>query len=218
MKKNMYLILFGLSNIFINCKNNDRVYNVNQQSDITSETKDGKKKFISTETNVSIYEECKLENFLEDSKISKIAKQLYKNTYKLKDDQPLELLNQLYNQNKYQRLFYFKAITNSYKISDGAYAEALGLAGKDYVEIKTKEFASNFDDEECFTKIDLETWSNIVMLEFQITEDSSSAKETIKNYSETLIKNCKSCTEKQKLIIDDFTIYITAKEKQYFNN
>ena len=56
------------------------------------------------------------------------------------------------------------------------------------------------------------------MLEFQMTEESSSAKETIKNYSETLVKNCKSCTEKQKLLIEDFIIYLIAKEKQYFKN
>ena len=61
------------------------------------------------------------------------------------------------------------------------------------------------------------------MLEFQMTEESSSAKETIKNYSETLVKNCKSCTEKQKLLIEDFIIYLIAKENnilktKYYSN
>ena len=218
MKKITYIILFGITTIFISCKNNEQGYNLDQQASTKSEKKDGEKKFIWTETNVSIYEECKLENFLEDPKISKIAKQLYNNTYKLKDDEPLELLGQLYNQDKHQRLFYFKAITNSYKISDGIYSEALGLAGKEYIEKKTKQFASNFDDEECFSKNDIETWADIVMLEFKITEENSSAKETIENYNETLIKNCKSCTEKQKLVIEDFTIYLKEKEKEYFKN
>lgn len=103
-------------------------------------------------------------------------------------------------------------------MSDGSYSEALGVAGKEYVEKKTKEFASNFDDEECFSKNDLETWADIVMLEFQIAEDSLSARKNIQNYNETLIKNCKSCTEKQRLAVEHFIIYLIEKEKTYFKD
>jgi hypothetical protein len=215
MRKTAF-VLIGAIMLLIGCKDKEPVYNTDRQAGSTEEKKLGDKKFIYTETHFSGTGNCPLDELLEDPKISKMAKQLYSNTYKLVSDEPLNLLKELHNPDANKRLFYFKAITNSKKKTDGAYSEGLGFAGKEYVEKNTAEFAANFDNAHCFSKEDLASWADIVMLEVSIMLDKEKAPIAIEEFNKSLFANCKDCTKNQKETIKIFTILLKQKSAKYF--
>lgn len=157
-----------------------------------------------------------LEIFLTDSSTPKMAVELYNNTYVLNDDEVLDILENLESKDVLKRWFYFRVITNSYKIADSSYAEGLGYAGKEYIENNTCEFASYFDNEECFSEKDLDTWVDIAMLEFGLigeTEDGRYDQDIVINFNKSLIINCKNAPSSQKATVEKFC---KSLEKKYF--
>jgi len=116
--------------------------------------------------------DCDYSDLLNNPKTPKMAKELFNNTAKLTDE-PLDYFEYILNGNENEKKFYFRIITNSYKISDGAYSEGLGSFGKEYIETQPDAFASFFDQSNCFTDDDLKIWAKIALLEFQIIDDST---------------------------------------------
>ena len=163
-------------------------------------------------------ENCNFDRFLKDEKVPKFAKELYQNNYKLNSDEPLSILEKLESTDKQERMFYFRVITNSYKISDGAYSEGLGNVGKEYIENKTKEFAEYFDSKDCFSDEDLKTWAKITVLEFEIIDENieSGEKESLVSiYSKDLISKSKKFPKNQKETILKFTNFLKLEWKEF---
>jgi hypothetical protein len=212
-----HLITIGLTLIFVACgqKSNTGMYVEKKESvTLTTQKQDS---VIIQKVDIKKIHKSDFEMFLNDPKTPKIATELYHNTYKLKDDEPLELLKNLYSKDVLKRWFYFRIITNSYKISDSSYSEGLGSAGKDYIENRTCEFASYFDNKECFTDRDLETWANIALLEFEIDGESDNGydKTIVVNYKKKIKENCINATAKQKETIDKFCKLLETKYNEY---
>lgn len=168
----------------------------------------------SDETNPLSIRKSDFEKVLKDPKKPAMAVELYNNTYRLKDDEPMVLLENLHSNDVLKRWFYFRVITNSYKIADGAYSEGLGFEGKKYIENNTTEFAAYFDNHECFADSDLETWANIALLEFKISGEKSNGKydsEIVSDYCKKLKANCANAPSNQQETIDKFCRLLSGK-------
>lgn len=216
-----YLLTIGLTLILVACgqKSNTEKY-VEKKNSVTQTTQN-QDTVMTQKVDIKTIHKSDFEKFLNDPKTPKMAIELYHNTYKLKDDEPLELLENLYCKDVLKRWFYFRVITNSYKISDSSYSEGLGSAGKDYIENKTCEFASYFDNKECFTNRDLEIWAEIAVLEFQIDTDlqyNENDKVVIDNFNKKLMKNCQNCTQQQKETIKLFGKILNEKWFDYLDS
>lgn len=147
------------------------------------------------------FHKCNFNDFISDKKTPKLAKEIFlgNNWDLIKEGEALALLDSLKAKNKEARAFYFKVVTKAFKKSDGYFAEALGLAGKEYVENNTLEFISNFDNKACFTEQDLTTWAKIVMLELSLdTEENEYDKPVILDFVKKLKFNCNKCDALQK--------------------
>jgi hypothetical protein len=160
---------------------------------------------------------CNFDNLIADKKTPTLAKDIYldKNWNLNNDNEALALLDSLTAKNKTSRAFYVKVVTKTYAKSDGYFSEALGLAGKEYIENNTAAFISNFDHKECFTPIDLNTWADIVMLEMKINDDGNSDNPIVDEYVKKLQSNCKNCSPTQKENIDQFGVILQHKWKTF---
>lgn len=161
---------------------------------------------------------CNYDKFLKDPSTPAIAKELYNNTYKLQSDDPLSLLEYLESEEDDKRTFYFRVITNMKKIADGAVAEGLGGTGKEYIEKNTKEFASYFDEKNCFTDQDLSTWADIVMLEFSLLAENEFDKALVEDYNKQLLQNCKDCSASQQATLAKFTKLLESNWNAYLKS
>lgn len=211
MTKIVFIVILAS---FISCKKNDRVYNIDQEMGTSSEKKAGEKKFIWTETNVTLNEDCELDKFIKYSKTPILAKELYENKAK-NDDLALEYFEKLKSTDKREREFYFKVLTNLYKIADGSTGEGLGYSGLDYVENNTVDFLNYFEKKECFSENDLKTWSDILMLEFSLEYDNENNMDIINTFISTINKNCKNCNSSQKKTLKKFSNYLKEDWKNY---
>lgn len=178
------------------------------------------KKKANGENPINTKLNCKIDQFLNDSNVPKLAKDIYlDNDWNLSNDnEALALLDSLAAKNKTSRPFYFKVVTKTYKKSDGYFSEGLGLAGKEYVENNTKEFIANFDDKTCFTDNDLTTWANIVILEFSINGEGEYDKPIIDDYIKKLKSNCKDCSPTQKENINRFSLTLKNEWKEFLKH
>jgi hypothetical protein len=159
---------------------------------------------------------CDFDRFLKDPKIPKLAKDLINNKAKNpSDNEPLDYFDKLKSKDIEEREFYFRAITNSYRIADGAYSEGLGYTAKEFIENYPKDFTSFFDNKSCFNDIDLEIWANILVLEFAIDSDGEYDKPIIDQFINKLKSNCKECSSTQKETIDKFGLTLNQKWKKY---
>lgn len=158
---------------------------------------------------------CNFDKFINDPHTPKLAKELFNNTATYSEE-PLTYFYNLESTNISKRAFYFRVVTNSYNVADGAYAEGLGSFGKEFIENHTNEFISFFDHSECFTDEDLETWANIAILEFSLIEEDSLNKSIIDNYIATLNANCITCTAKQKVALTKFSTKLRSKYLEHF--
>jgi len=152
------------------------------------------------------FHNCNFNKFIADKNTSVLAKNIYlDNDWNLKNDTAaLALLDSLNAKDKTSRAFYFKIVTKTFERSDGYFSEGLGLAGKEYVDYNTKEFITYFDNKDCFTNKDLETWAKIVMLEFSISADGNDGETVIDDYVQKIKLNCSDCTPKKKQNINTF--------------
>ena len=157
--------------------------------------------------------DCDFDKFVNDAKTPKLAKDIYldKEWNLNNDNEALALLDSLTAKDKNSRPFYFKVVTKTEKKSDGYFSEGLGYAGYNYVLNNTQEFASYFDNELCHTDSDLETWADIVIMEFSISGEGSYDKPIVDDYIKKLKSNCKNCSTTQKETINKFGL--TLKEK-----
>jgi PP-loop superfamily ATP-utilizing enzyme len=85
----------------------------------------------------------------------------------------------------------------------GAYAEPLGMMGKQFVETRTLDFVGYFDEEQLLTDTDLEQWAKTVAGEIQISSEGRE-KEELNSLTNKMKVNCNSCTERQVKILNDF--------------
>jgi len=157
---------------------------------------------------------CNFDDFIADNKTPKLAKAIYldKDWNLSNDREALALLDSLTAKNKTSRPFYFKVVTKTYKKADGYFSEGLGLAGKEYIEMHTKEFIANFDNKDCFTEGDLTTWAKIVMLEFSISGEGED------DYIKKLQSNCRNCSPVQKENLDKFGLALETEWKAFLKN
>lgn len=160
--------------------------------------------------------DCNFDNFIADKRTPKLAKDIYlDNVWNLSNaTEALALLDSLTAKNKTSRPFYFKVVTKTYKKSDGYFSEGLGLAGKEYIENNTQEFAAYFDRKECFTDKDLETWADIVFLQIQLEQDNvetTKKEHTIYGYCRKLKKQSANYPETQRETIFKFVQILNTK-------
>jgi hypothetical protein len=163
---------------------------------------------------------CSFDKILSDSKTPKLAKELFNNTAK-NSDEALAYFKYISSNDKQKRYFYFRVLTNSYKIADGSYSEGLGNFGKEFIENNPKEFCDFFDKKECFTENDLEIWAKIVVLEFQIIDENietGKGEPLVESYSKKLIKDSEWFPESQKKTIRKFTNYLKNEWGDFLKN
>jgi hypothetical protein len=166
---------------------------------------------------------CKFDKILRDNATPQLAKDIYldKDWDLRNDSAALALLDSLLAINLSSRPFYFKVVIRSHKKSDGYYSEALGLAGKELVENHTKEFAAYFDNTECFTKNDLATWANIVLLEIELEQDNvetTKEEHIIYPYCRKLRKQSEGFPLTQKQTMATFTHLLESKWSEWLKN
>ena len=87
--------------------------------------------------------------------------------------------------------------------ADGAYAEPLGIMGKEFVERKTKEFVDYFLNNSLLTDKDFEEWEKTVAGEIEISADGKE-KEELERLREKMTSNCGDCNNRQSKLIDTF--------------
>lgn len=208
------IIIIGILATFISCKNNERVYNIDKEMGTSSEKKVDDKKIIWTETKDTWNEDCNLEKFLKDPKTPKLAKELFENKAK-NDDIALEYFEKLKSTDKTEREFYFKVITNLYKVADGSTGEGLGYSGFKYIEENTLDFLNYFENKECFSENDLKIWAEIIMLEFSLEYDNENNIDVVNNFISKINQNCKNCNSSQKETLKKFNNYLTKEWKNY---
>ena len=162
------------------------------------------------------FQNCNFDNIIANKRTPKLAKDIYlDNDWNLSNDtEALALLDSLTAKNKASRPFYFKVVTKTYKKSDGYFSERLGNTGYNYVLNNTQEFATYFDNKECFTDNDLETWADIVLLEIHLEQDNvetTREEHIIYGYCRKLKKQSKIFTSTQKETINKFTKVLEKK-------
>jgi hypothetical protein len=188
----------------------------NESRELVPDPEGYKKDTFIINKNSTAKDLCNFDKFLNDPKTSKLAIAIFNDKdWSLNDDKVLNFLDSLTAKDKSARPFYFRVVTNSYKKSDGYYSEGLGLTGKEYVENNTLEFLNNFGNKECFTEKDLETWADIVLLEFSLADETMYDKPFVKDYCNKLNSNCNKCTESQRVTLDKFSKILKTKWAAY---
>jgi hypothetical protein len=160
---------------------------------------------------------CNFSAMATDKDISELTRNIYFNReWSLENDyEALALLDSLQARNQNSRAFYFKVVTKSYEKTDGYYSEVLGYVGKEYVEQHTAEFIAYFDDNSCFTREDLMTWTKIVILEFSIVAEEKDKRTIVKSYIKLLKSNVKNCTALQKENMNAFCVGLEKEWRKY---
>jgi hypothetical protein len=177
---------------FFACSKNNELHN-NFSSVLTSQQT----------INVIAKDSCDFFHLLNDPNIPENAKKLVFD-HAPYSEESLDYFDSLEFLDKNRNAFYFKAVTNSYKIADGAYAEGLGFLGKEYVEKHTIDFLSYFDNTSCFTESDLKTWVNIVMLEFSLIAENEYNNTLLEDYIKTLNEHSTKGSIQQKNTLNKF--------------
>ena len=137
-----------------------------------------------------------IDRFLKDKTIPQLAKDLYQEKVKPTDNFGNIALIDSLNSTGYARGFYFLVITKTMKSSDGAYAEPLGIAAKEFVEKNTNEFVSYFiNNPGLLCTDDLKNWASFVYSEIQISSEGSEQK-AINDFKIKIRKNCKRLSKR----------------------
>jgi len=217
MRKAIYVISSGLLFLIFACQHvseNPEVSDGNKE--LVPVLKDSVKDPDQGLDNASA-DPCSFDVYFRSPKTSKLAKDIYSDSdWDLNNDtEALALLDSLTAKDAGARPFYFKVVTKSKKKSDGYYSEGLGLTGKEYIEKHTIEFLNYFENPECFTDEDLETWADIVLLEFSLGIDNDYNKTIVSDYCKVLNKNCMKCSSDQKQTLEKFSKILMNKWLSY---
>ena len=145
-----------------------------------------------------------VDRFLLDKSIPQISKDLYLEKVKPTDNnETLSLIDSI-NSTGQARGFYFMVITKSMKYADGAYAEPLGIAAKEFVEKNTTEFLSYFmNNQDLLSNEDFKNWASSVYGEIQIDSEGSE-QNAVNDLQAKMKNNCKGQTKKYITKIDEF--------------
>jgi len=211
MKSIVTSISILIFTLFISCKKSEKTVN----SEKLIPNPKGNK--IDSVEKPKMETDCDYSTMLSNPKTPKMAKELFNNTAKLTDE-PLDYFDYILNGNENEKKFYFRVITNSYKISDGAYSEGLGSFGKEYIETHPEAFASFFDQTNCFNDNDLNTWAKIALLEFEIIDDhieNSKNEALVYGYCRKLINDSKKFPESERKTISKFTTLLKNEWHQF---
>lgn len=162
------------------------------------------------------FRNCNFDYIIANQRTPTLAKDIYlDNDWNLSNStEALALLDSLTAKNKTSRAFYFKVVTMTYKNSDGYFSEGLGHTGYNYVLNNTKEFATYFENKECFTDKDLETWADIVLLEIQLEQDNAESTDDehiVYSYCRKLNEQSELFTSTQKQTIKKYTKILEEK-------
>jgi hypothetical protein len=142
--------------------------------------------------------------YIDHDQIPQICKDLFSSVRQPSDENDvLSILDSIFTTNDQTRPFYFFTITRTMDEADGAYAEPLGMMGKQFVETRTLDFVGYFDEEQLLTDTDLEQWAKTVAGEIQISSEGRE-KEELNSLTNKMKVNCNSCTERQVKILNDF--------------
>ncbi len=174
--------------------------------------------FIRKNTFIADSDRWHFKKYLGDPAIPQSAKNIFNDHWKLKEDDPSAFLEKLHGQDIDARPFYFRVITNSYKQSDGAYSEALGNAGYEYIKAHPGEFSNYFIGQDAFTDKDLQVWADIVMLEFSIIAEDDYGKPWAKNYLDEINSRCLNCSDQQKKVLKEFGLYLNNRWAVFLKN
>ena len=131
------------------------------------------------------------------------------------DNEPIIYFENFISGDKQEREFYFRVVTNSHKVADGAYAEGLGYEGKRFIENYPKNFASFFDNTNCFTENDLSTWAEILVSEFAIDNEGEYDKPIVNEYINKVKLKCQDCSQTDNKIINRFGMTLNKKWREY---
>ena len=158
----------------------------------------------SDETAVKKSYKITVDKFLKDKSIPQLYKDLYNNKVKPPDDdENLSLIDSIYSRGP-AKGFYFLVITKTMKYADGAYAEPLGIAAKEFVEKNTTEFLSYFMyNKDLLTHEDFKNWAGTVYGEIQIDSEGSE-QNAVNDLKTRMIKNCTGLSEEYKTKINEF--------------
>lgn len=207
-----FITVLIASILFLSCGQNssgDNSYTPRGKNDDT---------FNNLSVNTVKTDRWNFKKYLNDPETPQLAKDIFNNKWKFEDDEPLEFLQKLHGQDKEGRSFYFRVVTNSYKQADGAYSEGLGNAGYEYVMNYPNEFSNYFVGQEAFTDNDLQTWADIVMLEFKLISENEYDKPLVKIYLDTVRKNCKDCSVQQKRGIEKFSHHLNERWGEFLQH
>lgn len=145
-----------------------------------------------------------VDRFLTDKSIPQLAKDLYCEKVKPTDNNETLALIDSINSTGQARGFYFLVITKTMKHADGAYAEPLGIAAKEFVEKNTIEFLSYFmNNPNLLSKEDFKTWASSVYGEIQIESEGAEQK-AVNDLLYIMKSNCKGQPKEYKTKIDEF--------------
>ena len=165
------------------------------------------------------YSYCDFSKELNDDNISPFIKAIYSDDmFELDNEiETLKLIRKLNIDIEELNQFYFKVITKIYENSDGVIAEQLGYSGKEFVSTNTNRFISFFDNDTCFTRQDLETWVEIVMLEIDLIAFNEFHPQLMSDFQSKLDSNCIACSESQKNNLQSFKDLLDEKWEKIIN-
>lgn len=210
MKKAVYIFIVGILTFLFSCNQIDEGRKTNNENKALSQNPNGittnKKTVTELEAN------CNYNKILSDPNTPKLAIKLFHNDG-VYSEEPLTYFDKLNSNDIKTREFYFRVITNSYTIADGAYAEGLGEAGFSFVQNNTKQFVEFFDNKDCFGEKDLEIWVRIVMMEVALVSYNEFDDGLIDDYINVLNLKCHDCSTNQQTTLKTF---ISLLKEQWF--
>jgi hypothetical protein len=202
------IILLSITIVLANCNSADNT----QKSKITPDTV---MQIVTVDTFVALQKDTAdnklifaghpISFYLSHRQIPQVCKDIYNKKRLISDDnEVLALIDSIFTPNNETRPFYFLTLTQTMEKADGAYAEPLGIMGKDFVEKRTKEFLNYFINEPMLTNEDFDEWVSTVVGEIQISAEGHEKKEA-DNVKKKMFANCSDCNEQQKLKLENFT-------------
>jgi len=151
-----------------------------------------------------------LKDYLLDEKIPQFFKDVIQQKQRLSDDEKtFALIDSLFSTDKERHPFYFVLVTRALWRADGALAEPLGMAVREYVESNTQQFLDYFSTEIVLTQFDFKHWARSTLYEILI--DSDDNIEECENTRKLMKKNCNECSSEKIKMIDKFTEYMYAE-------
>lgn len=143
--------------------------------------------------------------YLQHQRIPKLIKDVYKGTINPNEEYACyEYMDSLFSSDKETQAFYFLTITKTMALADGAYAEVLSLAAKDYVVKRTGDFLHYFNHETLLTEYDLDQWSANVCMELSLNDDY---EQNLNQLIYQMKSNALNCDSSSKKVLDKF-IYL----------